>query len=77
MNRLLTAPSFSASSPRWSPDGRWIALICSTPPDAPGGVPARFIRFPDSYHGGWTPWRMVHRYWASLGWWRAWLGEGL
>ena len=24
-------------------------------------VPAKFIRYPDSYHGGWTPWNMVHR----------------
>jgi dipeptidyl aminopeptidase/acylaminoacyl peptidase len=40
------------------------------------GVPARFIRYPDSYHGGWTPWRLLHRYWASLGWWEEWLGEG-
>jgi len=39
------------------------------------GVPARFIRYPDSYHGGWAPWRLVHRYWASLGWWRGWLRE--
>lgn len=38
------------------------------------GVPARFIRYPDSYHGGWTPWRTVHRYWASMEWWREWLG---
>ncbi|MGW8264784.1 MAG: S9 family peptidase [Longimicrobiales bacterium] len=39
------------------------------------GVPARFIRYPESYHGGWTPWRLLHRYWASLGWWEEWLGE--
>jgi dipeptidyl aminopeptidase/acylaminoacyl peptidase len=38
------------------------------------GVPARFIRYPDSYHGGWTPWRLTHRYWASLAWWEEWLG---
>ena len=38
-------------------------------------VPARFIRYPDSYHGGWTPWRLLHRYWASLDWWEEWLGE--
>jgi len=40
------------------------------------GVPARFIRYPDSYHGGWTPWRLLHRYWASLGWWEEWLRVG-
>ena len=33
-------------------------------------VPARFIRYPDSYHGGWTPWNTVHRYQQELGWWR-------
>ena len=40
------------------------------------GVPASFIRYPDSYHGGWTPWRLLHRYWASLDWWEEWLGNG-
>jgi dipeptidyl aminopeptidase/acylaminoacyl peptidase len=40
------------------------------------GVPARFIRYPDSYHGGWTPWRLLHRHWSSLQWWDMWLGEG-
>jgi dipeptidyl aminopeptidase/acylaminoacyl peptidase len=39
------------------------------------GVPASFIRYPDSYHGGWTPWRLVHRYWSSLQWWEEWLGK--
>ena len=34
-------------------------------------VPARFVRYPDSYHGGWTPWNTVHRYQQELGWWRA------
>lgn len=38
-------------------------------------VPARFIRYPESSHGGWTPWRLLHRYWASLGWWEEWLGR--
>ena len=37
------------------------------------GVPARFVRYPDSYHGGWTPWRMVHRTWVQLEWWEQWL----
>lgn len=36
-------------------------------------VPAEFIRYPDSYHGGWTPWNMVHRYWHELGWWSRYL----
>ncbi|HSG09075.1 MAG TPA: S9 family peptidase [Longimicrobiales bacterium] len=39
------------------------------------GVPARMIRYPDSYHGGWTPWRLVHRYWSSMQWWEQWLRE--
>ena len=37
------------------------------------GVPAKMIRYPDSYHGGWTPWRLLHRYWASMQWWDQWL----
>ena len=32
-------------------------------------VPAKFIRYPDSYHGGWTPWNTVHRYYNELKWW--------
>lgn len=32
-------------------------------------VPAMFIRYPDSYHGGWTPWNTVHRYYQELKWW--------
>ncbi|HKY04876.1 MAG TPA: S9 family peptidase [Blastocatellia bacterium] len=39
-------------------------------------VPARFIRYPDSYHGGWTPWNMVHRYYHELKWWEQYLAEG-
>lgn len=39
------------------------------------GVPARFVRYPDSYHGGWTPWRTVHRAWVQLEWWEQWLGR--
>jgi dipeptidyl aminopeptidase/acylaminoacyl peptidase len=38
-------------------------------------VPAKFVRYPESYHGGWTPWRMVHRYWIQLEWWEQWLAE--
>jgi dipeptidyl aminopeptidase/acylaminoacyl peptidase len=37
-------------------------------------VPAKFIRYPDSYHGGWTPWNMVHRYYSELEWWKEHLG---
>jgi len=36
-------------------------------------VPARFVRYPETYHGGWTPWRTVHRMWISLQWWDEWL----
>lgn len=32
-------------------------------------VPARFVRYPDMYHGGWTPWNTVHRYHQELLWW--------
>ena len=37
-------------------------------------VPARIVRYPDSYHGGWSPWNSVHRYWQELQWWDQWLG---
>ncbi len=36
-------------------------------------VPAKFVRYPESYHGGWTPWRMVHRMWIQLEWWAEYL----
>ena len=36
-------------------------------------VPARMVRYPDSYHGGWSPWNMVHRYHEELKWWRRYL----
>ncbi|MDX1647841.1 MAG: S9 family peptidase [Longimicrobiales bacterium] len=38
-------------------------------------VPAKMIRYPDSSHGGWTPWRYLHRLYAAQEWWEAWLGE--
>ncbi len=38
-------------------------------------VPAKFIRYPDSYHGGWTPWNMVHRYYHELEWWKKYLAD--
>ena len=34
-------------------------------------VPAMFIRYPESYHGGWTPWNTVHRFYHELKWWDA------
>ena len=36
-------------------------------------VPAKFIRYPESYHGGWTPWRQVHVYYSELKWWERYL----
>ena len=38
-------------------------------------VPATFIRYPDSYHGGWTHWRTVHSMHYQLEWWRRYLKE--
>ena len=38
-------------------------------------VPARFVRYPESYHGGWTPWRTMHRTWVQLEWWSEWLSK--
>lgn len=37
-------------------------------------VPAAFIRYPDSYHTGWTPWNTVHRYHHEMKWWKQYLG---
>lgn len=37
-------------------------------------VPAKFVRYPESYHTGWTPWNTVHRYQQELQWWRQYLG---
>jgi dipeptidyl aminopeptidase/acylaminoacyl peptidase len=36
-------------------------------------VPAMFIRYPDSYHGGWSPWNTVHRYHYEMAWWKKYL----
>ncbi|HYL72677.1 MAG TPA: S9 family peptidase [Bryobacteraceae bacterium] len=36
-------------------------------------VPAKFIRYPGDFHGGWPPWDMVHRYYNELQWWRQYL----
>jgi dipeptidyl aminopeptidase/acylaminoacyl peptidase len=36
-------------------------------------IPARFVRYPGNYHGGWPPWDMVHRYYQELHWWREFL----
>lgn len=38
-------------------------------------VPAKMIRYPDSYHGGWTPWRYLHRLYSTMEWWGQWLEE--
>jgi hypothetical protein len=32
------------------------------------------VRYPDSYHGGWSAWNTVHRYWQEMQWWDQWLG---
>jgi dipeptidyl aminopeptidase/acylaminoacyl peptidase len=36
-------------------------------------VPARMVRYPEMYHGGWTPWSTVHRYYEEMKWWRRYL----
>jgi dipeptidyl aminopeptidase/acylaminoacyl peptidase len=40
-------------------------------------VPARFVRYPDMYHGGWTPWNTVHRYNEELKWWARHFGTNI
>jgi len=39
-------------------------------------VAARMVRYPDTYHGGWTPWNTVHRYYEEMKWWRRYLDGG-
>jgi dipeptidyl aminopeptidase/acylaminoacyl peptidase len=39
-------------------------------------IAARMVRYPDSYHGGWSPWNTVHRYYEELKWWERHLGAG-
>ena len=41
------------------------------------GVPAKFVRYPGEYHGGWSPWNTVHRYRQELAWWKQYLGTSL
>jgi dipeptidyl aminopeptidase/acylaminoacyl peptidase len=36
-------------------------------------VPAKFIRYPGDFHGGWPPWDMVHRYYYEIRWWQQYL----
>jgi dipeptidyl aminopeptidase/acylaminoacyl peptidase len=31
-------------------------------------VPAKFVRYPGNYHGGWPVWDMVHRYYQEVQW---------
>jgi dipeptidyl aminopeptidase/acylaminoacyl peptidase len=37
-------------------------------------VPAKFVRYPGNYHGGWPPWDTVHRYYQATKWWGQYLG---
>jgi dipeptidyl aminopeptidase/acylaminoacyl peptidase len=36
-------------------------------------VPARMVRYPGDYHGGWPAWDMVHRYYQEAQWFREFL----
>jgi len=36
-------------------------------------IPAKFIRYPGNYHGGWPAWDMVHRYYNEVLWWNQYL----
>jgi dipeptidyl aminopeptidase/acylaminoacyl peptidase len=36
-------------------------------------IPARMVRYPDTYHGGWSPWNTVHRYYEEMKWWERYL----
>ncbi len=37
-------------------------------------VDARMVRYPDTYHGGWSPWNTVHRCYEELKWMQRYLG---
>jgi len=39
-------------------------------------VEARFVRYPDTYHGNWTPWNTLHRYYQELRFWDEHLAGG-
>ena len=39
-------------------------------------VPTQFVRYPDTSHGDWTPWNMVHRHQTELKWWQRYLKGG-
>ena len=36
-------------------------------------VPAKFVRYPGEFHGGWSPWDTVHRYQQEMLWWKEYL----
>ena len=36
-------------------------------------VPAKMVRYPGDYHGGWPAWDMVHRYYQEAQWFREFL----
>ena len=36
-------------------------------------IPAKFIRYPGNYHGGWPAWDMVHRYHNEMEWFKEYL----
>jgi dipeptidyl aminopeptidase/acylaminoacyl peptidase len=38
-------------------------------------VPAKMVRYPETSHGGWTPWNTVHRQYQELAWWKEFLGN--
>ena len=39
-------------------------------------VPSRFVRYANTFHGGWTPWNMVNRYYEELQWFHRYLENG-
>jgi dipeptidyl aminopeptidase/acylaminoacyl peptidase len=36
-------------------------------------IPARFVRYPGEYYGGWSAWNTVHRYQQEMNWWKQYL----
>jgi len=36
-------------------------------------IPAKMVRYPGNYHGGWPPWDMVHRYDQEARWFKQWV----
>ncbi len=71
----MTPSAMDVRAPAWRPDGEALASVADTHErdEHTYGRSDRMIRYPESYPGGWTPWRTLYRYWAAMQWWNRWL----